>query len=657
MKLFSEYYAGHINYDFHLFGEDDIKFLHQFPKAFWQKALVQRYCADLPRALLARDEARRKPLPGLKDNKGKAVKKNYYQLIAELSEGIYDSLPYKGNNNLEIEKIRDSSNDNAKNIIDSRIVEFDGGGAWMKINYPKTNYIFKRRHKGKETEYPPITIQNNYIAELVDRMEGPKGSSPIGFDLSNLKNFDPEIQDDDQKGNWYTDGFTCPEADRIIDNMQSWVGYSSQALLNEPGSIADQERHRRSPKQRYNIGKEAKEAIDEAIYKKPLQNKYASYINRLKREFLENGTIDPNHLNYLRTKFNSLNEDGGYSYRRALRGMFPDHLRAIVGTEHAERLSNNQLTRIIAALANVYNPFERHLVNALADIDLITHRPKTYHDFIFDIYGNADLMHRAIPSPNIEGEEIPELHSGKILVNIETARSSVMKALEKAEEDNDEEEIARLRGVLQNLDTSYSVGHHFSPLDLELSARKRKRRPIFYQFVSERDMPKDIDERSKIAAGGIHPNKGFVEDKGPGVSNLANSMNQLAQFINNDRLFDAFLQDFISDNYNGQYNILFKTFVNPAQAIISPSTYRVFKKLIKDRAFRNLSMFDLTASEANRYVSTMNRKMRLLTKQICQRLVEKEMGEAGPVRTRVGELSDAASAEARMHEMIGKAMR
>ena len=30
MKLFREYYAGHINHDFHLFGEDDIEFLRQF---------------------------------------------------------------------------------------------------------------------------------------------------------------------------------------------------------------------------------------------------------------------------------------------------------------------------------------------------------------------------------------------------------------------------------------------------------------------------------------------------------------------------------------------------------------------------------------------------------------------------------------------------
>jgi hypothetical protein len=657
MKLFSEYYAGHINHDFHLFGEDDIKFLHQFPKAFWQKAFAQRYCADLPKALLARDEARRKPLPGLKNSKGKTVKQNYYQLIDELSEGIYNNLPYQGRNNLEIEKIRNSSHDNAKNIIDSRIVEVDGGGAWMKTNYTKRKYIFKKKHKGKEIEYPPITIQNNYITELVNRIEGPKGSSPVGFDLSNLKNFNPEIEDDDQKGSWYTDGFTCPEMERIIDNMLSWIGFSSQALLSEPGSIIDQESHRISPKQRYNIGTEARELIDETIYKKPLQNKYQIYINQLKKEFSENGTIDPNHLNYLRTKFNSLNEDGGYSYRRALRGMFPERLRAIVGTEHAERLNNNQLTRIIAILADVHNPFERHLVNALADIDLITHRPKTYYNFIFDVYGNANLMHRTTPHPNVEGEEIPELHNGKILINIEDAKSSIMKALEEAERNDDEEEANRLRIALQNLDTNRRVGHHFSPLDLELSARKRKRRPIFYQFVNERDMPKGISRQSKIAAGGIQPNKGFVEDKGPGTSDLAASMNHLNQFINNNTLFDSFLQDFISDNYNGKYNILFKTFINPAQAIISPSTYNVFKKLIKDRAFRNLNVFNLSLSEANRYISTMNRKMKLITKQICDVLIQKEIGASSTIRRRIREISDAASAEARMHEMIGKAMR
>lgn len=52
MKLFSEYYAGHINHSFFLFGDDDIKFLEQFPTDLWNRAIKRRYFYDLPNALL-----------------------------------------------------------------------------------------------------------------------------------------------------------------------------------------------------------------------------------------------------------------------------------------------------------------------------------------------------------------------------------------------------------------------------------------------------------------------------------------------------------------------------------------------------------------------------------------------------------------------------
>jgi len=648
MKLFSEYYAGHINHNFHLFGKDDIEFLQQFPKKQWQKAMVQRYCVDLPKALKARDEARRKPLAKLKDDNGNPIKKNYYDLIEETRKQIYDRLTYKGRNAQEKAKISDSTYDNAKNIVDSRIAEIDPDGAWMGVNYPRTTYNFPKSE--------PIVIQNNYIAELVKRIEGPKGTSPVGFDLSNLKNFDESIDDNNQRGRWYTDGFTCPEADRIIDNMQAWVGFSSQALLNEPGSIPNQEKHRTRPKERYVIGSEAKEAIDETIYKKPLQNKYSRFINSMKREFRENETVDPAQLNILRQKFNLMNTDtDSYSYRRALKGRFPDYLEELLGTRNAETLSDNQLIAMIEALVNVHNPFERHLINALTDIDLLTYKPQNYHGTVVDVESNPYLMHRTIQSPNFEKEKIPELHPGKVLVSIDNAKKSIESAIKDAEERGDDEELDRLNTILADLNARRRVGHHFNPLELERG--RLKRGPIFYQFADDRDVPVDIDTRHKIVAGGIQPNKAFVQDKGPGHSDIANSLNQLVPYFDDERYFDDFLKNFIRDNYQGNYNILFKTFISPQQAITSQSTYNLFKKLIKDRAFRNLSMFDLTEVEARNYRRSMNTKMRVLVKQICQRLIEKEVGESGTVRGRQGEISDAASVEARMHEMIGKTMR
>ena len=147
MKLFSEYYSGQVNYDFHLFGQDDIDFLEQFPSIHLEDAIVQRYCFDLPQALLMRDEARKKPLENLLDERGKKIKKNYYELLDERGDAIFKNLVSKSDTPDEKQRIKLMSYYRAKNALDKMLDErSDNGGKWMNVDYPRKNYQFIKFH-------------------------------------------------------------------------------------------------------------------------------------------------------------------------------------------------------------------------------------------------------------------------------------------------------------------------------------------------------------------------------------------------------------------------------------------------------------------------------------------------------------------------------
>jgi len=663
MKLFSEYFAGHINHDFHLFGEDDMKFLRQFPAKLWERAIAQRYCVDLPKALLKREEARNRPLEGLNDAKGKQSKLTYYGLINSRQQVILGNLDNpRGNTEQETIRIQNNAHDNAKNSVDRFLSEReDGGGAWMNVTYPRTVYNFSRKHKHGVADEGSHTIRDNYIAELVTRLEGAKGSSDKGFDLSRIKNFNPDIPDHEQEGNWYTDGFTCPEKDTIVNNLQEWIGFSSQALLNDPRSIINQETHRRRARTPY-LGStgETVDIADKTIYKPSLVNFYKNYITNLKNMIGTEEGIDPQKLDFLRGKFNLMIETPlgtNYAYRYALNGNFPNILEAAIGDHEAHDFSDEQFTELIEMLVDVNNPLERRLSEALADIDLFSHKIKGYHGQIIDPEKGTKLTHPSEPNPHVAGDVIPEIHSGKFLFNIDVVKSKLNKKIDKAISEDNPEEAQELRNLMARLDRENAVGHHYNPREIAEKNKAGKRGRIFYQFAREEDIPDELDRRDLTLAGGIHPNKKFSLDVGARLTNLNNSLNNLMGYLNDpSNVFDQFVKEYIGANYNGPYNIMFKTFVSRDKRITNPQAYELFKTLIRDKALRNIGKFDLEGNKKAIY-NQIEKTLRILTMELCQRLTEKNVGQAGTKHRRVGQLSAVEAVMARMEEMMHKTMR
>lgn len=664
MKLFSEYFAGHINHDFHLFGEDDMKFLRQFPARLWEKAIAQRYCVDLPKALLEREEARNRPLQGLKDSKDKQVRSTYYELIRSRQRIILNGLTHPtGDTPEETIRIQDSAYDNAKNSIDMFLSEREGGGGeWMNVTYRRTVYNFTRRH-AHGVEETTHTIRNNYIAELVERIEGPRGTSDRGFDLSTISNFDPSISDDQQDGSWYTNGFTCPEKDQIIENLQKWVGFSSQSLLNDPTSIQDQETHRRRPRTRYLAGKgEAVDLADKVIYKPALINYYKSYITRLKKMSETDEGITQENFNFLRNKFNLTTETPtgtAYAYRFAMSGRFPEALEREIGADDAHNFTDEQLARLIDICANVHNPLERELSTSLADIDLLSHKIEGYHGSIIDPEKGTRLTHPSEPNIDVEGDVIPELHSGKILFNIEVAKAKLNEKIEDAKKENNPQMVRTLRELIARLDRENAVGHHYNPVEIAEKGKKgKKRKKIFYQFPNKESVPEELDKRGLTIAGGVHPNSNFQLDVGARLTNLNNSLTQLMGYLNNrQNYFDSFVKSYIKGNYRGPYNIIFKTFVNNNQVITHPQAYELFKKVIRDKALRNIGKFDIEEADQEETYNIIQRTLRTLTMDICDRLTEKNVGSSGTKKTRIGQSSSVNAVMGRMQEAINDTMR
>lgn len=708
MKLFSEYYAGHISHNFYLFGEDDIKFLEQFPQELWNRAIKQRYYADLPRALLAREEARNtKTLPNLKDLQGNPSTAKYYELILQEANRIQEQLTqiYNPTNARTRHRIAQNAYNNAKNQIDSMLAERkDKGGAWMEIKTVRKNYNFtiKGRHGTNVTTIPKI---RTYIPELVRRIEGPKGSSSVGYDLSKIEHFDPAVSDENQNGGWRTLGFYCPQKDVISDNLQAWIGYASQGLLNQPGSIEDYESHRRKEKEQYGANIQAREEIlDDTIYKNPLKNYYKNYITRLKNILRRDGDISDDDLEILydrfsRTAVNTENEEY-YAYRRACRGGFSEHLEAVVGNGNAHEFDHDELVQMIGVCEGVNVPFERILTDALADIDLITHQTPSYH-------ANIGILNKEKNKPpelktlprNVDYEsstdfgiltkesphgKIPDLTKGKVLFHVETVRrklqakldklntrmAELQNRLERSQNENQteryEQAMERLQDEINQIDEllnpnnpnnmidRYGVGHHFNMGDVlenpNITPEQRRRQKVFLQFNSDREIPDILDKRDRVLGGGLYPQKNMPQSRGPGRSDLTNALRNLRSYLENPNVLRQEITKFVTKNYDGNLNILFKVFVDRNGNPTDANTYKIFTDLIKDQCLRNIGMFDM-------YEPTplmISRQIKKIILHTCNRLVEKEIGESGAVRVRQGEEANAADVRREIRAMLAK---
>lgn len=707
MKLFSEYYAGHINHSFFLFGDDDIKFLEQFPTDLWNRAIKRRYFYDLPNALLKREEAREnQTLPNLTDLQGEPTTAKYYELINIEAQRIEENLRriYTATNARSRRRISQMAYNSAKNQIDSMLDERqDRGGVWMRIRPVTRNYVFviKGRHGAKETTIKKVKC---YIPELVKRIEGPKGSSTKGYDLSKIQNFDSSTSEEDQNGGWRTLGFYCPQKDVIVDNLQSWLGYGSQGLLDMPGSIEDQETHRRRSREEYVSNKQAREEIlDDTIYKNPLRNYYSNYINRLKRILRAEEDIDDDELEILYDRFSRMNPDdeNRHAYRRALRGNFPDRLEEIVGTPEAHELDHDQIIEMIRACVGVNMPFERNLVNALADIDLITHKTPHYFDETevdtegkprkFYVDPETSSQYRVSTRPRTPEEiglgragNVPELKPGKILFHVETVRRKLQAKLADAqtrleelranrERMTSERNLARNEAAMERVQSEIDqiddliavdspnnifnlrgVGYHYNMGDVlenpNISPARRSRQKVFLQFDNEAQIPSILDKRDRVLGGGIYPQKNTPQAKGPASSNVVNATTNLNHYINNDNNFIPIIADFISKNYDADLNILFKVFADRQGNPTDNRTYRSFVDLIKDQCLRNIGIFDIE-SPSDQIMQRLIKKVILHT---CNRLVEKELGDAGTIRQRQGEDANAGEVRRRITDMLRK---
>jgi hypothetical protein len=592
----------------------------------------------------------------------------------------------------------------AKNQIDSMLDQRqDRGGVWMRIRPVTRNYVFviKGRHGAKETTIRKVKC---YIPELVKRIEGPKGSSTRGYDLSRIQNFEPSTSEEDQNGGWRTLGFYCPQKDVIVDNLQSWLGYGSQGLLDAPGSIEDQETHRRRSREEYVSNKQAREEIlDDTIYKNPLRNYYSNYINRLKRILRAEEDIDDNELEILYNRFSRMNPDDEtrHAYRRALRGNFPDRLEEIVGTTEAHELDHDQIIEMIQACVGVNMPFERNLVNALADIDLITHKTPHYFDETevdtegkprkFYVDPETSSQYRVSTRPRTPEEiglgragNVPELKPGKILFHVETVRRKLQAKLADAQTRLEElranrermtsernlarNEIAmeRVQSEIDQIDDLIAadspnnifnlrgVGYHYNMGDVlenpNISPAGRSRQKIFLQFDNEAQIPSILDKRDRVLGGGIYPQKNTPQAKGPASSNVVNATTILNHYINDDNNLIPIIADFISKNYDADLNILFKVFANSQGNPTDNRTYRSFVDLIKDQCLRNIGIFDID----NPSDIVMQRLIKKVILHTCNRLVEKELGDAGTIRQRQGEDANAGEVRRRITDMFRK---
>jgi len=724
MKLFLEYYAGHINHDFHLFGADDIEFLRQLPDRFWKYAIIERYCVDLPRALEGRDIKRSESLDGFRTTQ------NYNEYIESIADSIKNQLTYQGRNDTEVKRIDKLTKDTAKNMVDSSLAEFQGGeNDWMTVDYQRTEYFGHN-------------IQNNYIKELVKRMEDKPGGSVRGYDLSNIRDYDEE------SGEWKTDGFQCPKKEIIGKNFIAWMGYASQGLLHNPAEFytaglpeagddeqarrekeeaatAAREQHRIAPRKHYNPniragGESTNEYLDDLIYRKTLRTKYRRLLGRLSEKMDkpdEEGRVqaieytipdtDPDlitlqdqfrkkipakYKKLRKTNPNFIDYSSEYCYEAANRGHFPEQLAQVMPTGEAHTYNADQLRDMIKNIVGTNIPFTKNLIDGLVDIELIEQGVVKFHPERRP--EKLNILHRENPRlrtatefenilhpsfgdvtqtvPTGEGEDAPsELRSGKILFHIDSIRERLQKKLDKALALGQNEKAEKLRNALNELNskfvTTHGVGHHYDVLD-----PRKPRGKLFLQFGHESEVPKYDDEdeesdqiydmRLKNLAGGIKPNQNMPGAKGPKTStNIVNCMRNLMPFFNQN---DSDLKDFVSShaskNFMGDFNIIFKAFMDgygrPLSGRQERDTYNLYIKLIKDQLMRNIGLFDFrdrNDQPIENKEKTESEIIKIINSTL-KNLLEKEVGDAGTMRLRIGELSSVQKVKSILTAMLKK---
>lgn len=757
MKLFREYYAGHINHDFHLFGDDDIAFLKQFKilekgsrndigDRLWKLLIIERYTVDLPKALQARDERRQQPLAGFE-----RTQSNYYEYIEAIAIQLRTQITHQPNGinataiDRETKRINKMVKDTAKNIVDSQVAEYnEGNNAWLIASYDRTDYF-------------GFAIENNYIKELVKRMEDKPGGSAKGYDLSNIRNFI------EGEGNWKTDGFTCPNKDIIGKNFLAWVGFTSQGLLHDPSEFygplgmpdrndnefvkqekeeaasGRREAHRIAARKYYNpnirtnvsydpdretgglkvTSAEAptNELLNDLLYKKVLRNKYNNLINQMLDKLTtpdpETGEVPqaeialPNNdadlmtlqrilktkipAEYKRSHENNPTHPfyyaGKYCYQIATRGDLVRVLERLVLNVNPENYTPDNIRTIIKNIKeNQRN--KKDLIDGLVDIELLTKKINMFHP-------NRDeetLRRHRSNNPESELTEFPhildvekndpiqtintpdgaELKKGKILFHIDSVREKLQKKLEKARAYGNTHLIQKLERALRDLEDkiiTHGVGHHFDVLSDNPATKGRGK--LFLQFGHESEVPKYGDEedddyiydmRLKNLAGGLDPNQNMPGAKGPkATTNIQNVFNNLTPFfINGNRGLVEIIRSYTSENYNGDHNIILKTFMNPDGNTKSgnkaAAVFNLYVQLVKDEMMRNMGMFDNRDDNNAPTVNNNQTKQAIKTiiNRTLKRLMEKDVGLAGTVRMREGEIADIKDVKRQIENMLQK---
>ena len=183
-----------------------------------------------------------------------------------------------------------------------------------------------------------------------------------------------------------------------------------------------------------------------------------------------------------------------------------------------------------------------------------------------------------------------------------------------------------------------------------ISPARRSRQKIFLQFDNEAQIPSILDKRDRVLGGGIYPQKNTPHARGPASSNVVNAATNLNHYINDDNNLIPIVADFIRKNYDADLNILFKVFANNQGNPTDNRTYTSFVNLIRDQCLRNIGIFDIE-SPSDQIMQRLIKKVILHT---CNRLVEKDLGDAGTIRQREGEDANAGEVRRRIADMLRK---
>jgi hypothetical protein len=189
------------------FDNDDIKYLHQFPRKFWLQAMVRRYRHDLFEALKDRHE-RRQPF--------------YEKKHKEILPGLIEQ--WKSRNSQKGEKM-------ARRQAVLEAEEFAAKHPDAQIEYPETKvYNFKGAGKSKA-----VSIRAKpYMKQLVHKLEGDFGD-PSGFDLSHPRGTGDHMS---------TRGFNFPTQDSLREMMSDWMNYIAHHMLGDLPDQSDDTRWR-----------------------------------------------------------------------------------------------------------------------------------------------------------------------------------------------------------------------------------------------------------------------------------------------------------------------------------------------------------------------------------------------------------------------------